>query len=129
MEWFSVKKCCFKQNQNVPRENVFVLRLAAIQRNWSPAALFNDQIQLGGDQRWRCDKANVVMLQRSGKVQNVFPTVQKRRPDLLCFIELFLKNHLLSLAHPSCHPIVFTLWKPGADLMATLDPFKPLILE
>lgn len=51
---------------------MFVLRLAAIQRNWSPAALFNDQIHLGGDQRWRCDKVVVVTLQLSGKLQNVF---------------------------------------------------------
>lgn len=41
------KKSCFKQNQNVPHENVFVLQLATVQRIWSPAALFNDQIQLG----------------------------------------------------------------------------------
>lgn len=51
------KKSCFKQNQNVPHENVFVLQLAAVQRTWSPAALFNDQIQLGkirdgGVARW-----------------------------------------------------------------------------
>lgn len=59
----------------------------------------------------------------------LFTTVQKRRPDLLCFIEPLLKNYLLSLAHHSCHPIVFALWKAGADLMATLGPFKPLILQ
>lgn len=56
----------------MPCENVFVLRLAAIQRNWSPAALFNDQSHLGRDQRWRCDKVVVVTLQLSGKLQNVF---------------------------------------------------------
>ena len=54
---FLSKNRCFKQNQNVPHENVFVLQLAAVQRTWGPAALFNDQIQLGemrdgGVARW-----------------------------------------------------------------------------
>lgn len=59
----------------------------------------------------------------------LFPTVQKRRLELLCFIEPLPKNYLLSLAHHSCHPVVFTLWKPGANLMDMLGPFKPLILR
>ena len=96
VEWVSIrkrkKKSCFKQNQNVPHENVFVVQLAAVQRTWSPAALFNDQIQLGeirdgGVARWwlllcfLC-KEDFKMLR--------FPTVPKMRLDLLFFIQLFL---------------------------------------
>lgn len=100
---FCQKKCCFKQNQNVPHENVFVLQLATVQRIWSPAALFNDQILLGeirhgGVARWwlllcfSC-KENFRMLR--------FPTVQRIRLDLPChlLIQPFLKNYLPSPVH------------------------------
>lgn len=82
---------------------MFVLKLAAVQRTWSPAALFNDQIQLGeirdgGVARWWWLLLLSFSFKEKFKMLQ-FPTVQKMRLDLLCFIQPFLKNYLLSPVH------------------------------